>query len=40
VLASEAAPLAAWPAATGAEPSRGRVSAEAAARLLRGHWRL
>jgi acetoin utilization deacetylase AcuC-like enzyme len=40
VLASEAAPSAAWPAAAGAEPSRGRSSAEAAARLLRSHWRL
>jgi len=40
VLASETAPPAAWPAAAGAQPSRGRASAEAAARLLRSHWRL
>jgi acetoin utilization deacetylase AcuC-like enzyme len=40
VLAREAAPPAAWPAAAGVEASRGRVSAEAAARLLRGRWRL
>jgi acetoin utilization deacetylase AcuC-like enzyme len=40
VLASETAQPAAWPAAAGATPSRGRASAEAAARLLRGHWRL
>jgi acetoin utilization deacetylase AcuC-like enzyme len=38
-LGSEATPPAAWPAAAG-EPSRGRASAEAAARMLRGHWRL
>ncbi|HEY7170019.1 MAG TPA: histone deacetylase [Vicinamibacterales bacterium] len=40
VLASETTPPAAWPAAAGAEPSRGRASADATARLLRGHWRL
>jgi acetoin utilization deacetylase AcuC-like enzyme len=40
VLASEATPAAAWPAAASAEPSRGRASADAAARSLRSHWRL
>jgi acetoin utilization deacetylase AcuC-like enzyme len=40
VLASETTPPAAWTAADGAEPSRGRASADAAARLLRSHWRL
>src|SRR3954465_5085804 len=40
VLAGETATPAAWPVAAGAAPSRGRASAEAAARLLRDHWRL
>jgi acetoin utilization deacetylase AcuC-like enzyme len=40
VLAGETAPPPAWPAAAGAAPSRGRASAEAAAALLRDHWRL
>jgi acetoin utilization deacetylase AcuC-like enzyme len=40
VLAGETATPAAWPIAAGAAPSRGRASAEAAARLLRDHWRL
>src|SRR5438067_2401877 len=40
VLASESAQPAAWPAPTAVAPARGRASAEAVTRLLRGRWRV